>query len=160
RREIGGNETPGSETLGGEKAGVTRTGGNLQHALAIVRVEVLHEPLVNRPRRGEKCLALIEPGSRLTVPVAPHAVRRRVAHRALSGMPENIGPFPRGASPPGGPLVLIYGMRRPTFRLPRFPIEPLPRFRLMSVWFAASLAFLHVVLFLADPNLPTTLRWI
>ena len=51
-------------------------------------------------------------------------------------------------------------MRSPTFRLPRFPIEPLPRFRLMSVWFAAALAFLHVVLFLVDVNLPPTLRWI
>jgi PAS domain S-box-containing protein len=30
----------------------------------------------------------------------------------------------------------------------------------MSVWFAASLAFLHVILFLVDGNLPHTLRWI
>jgi len=30
----------------------------------------------------------------------------------------------------------------------------------MSVWFAASLAFLHVVLFLVDVKLPPTLRWI
>ena len=50
-------------------------------------------------------------------------------------------------------------MGRPTLRLPRLPHEPLPRFRLMSVWFAAGLAFLNVGLFMFDANLPPALRW-
>ena len=44
-------------------------------------------------------------------------------------------------------------------RLPRIPQDPLARFRLLSVWFAAALAFLNVGLFAFDTALPASLRW-
>ena len=56
----------------------------------------------------------------------------------------------RGRAP-----FVLYGMRR----LAIVPPEPLPRFRLLSVWFAAALAFLNAGLFAFDTNLPATMRW-
>ena len=44
-------------------------------------------------------------------------------------------------------------------RLPRIPPDPLARFRLLSVWFAAALAFLNVGLFAFDSSLSASLRW-
>jgi two-component system, cell cycle sensor histidine kinase and response regulator CckA len=43
--------------------------------------------------------------------------------------------------------------------VPRLPQEPLARFRFMSVWFAAALAFFHTILFTIDANLPSSIRW-
>ena len=43
-------------------------------------------------------------------------------------------------------------------RLPRIPSDPLARFRLISVWFAAALAFLNVGLLAFDPSLPVALK--
>jgi len=43
-------------------------------------------------------------------------------------------------------------------RLPRFPSEPLARFRLISVWFAAGLAFLNAGLLAFDPVLGGALK--
>ncbi len=39
------------------------------------------------------------------------------------------------------------------------PHEPLARFRLLSVWFAAAFAFMHVGLFAVDSSLAQPLRW-
>jgi two-component system, cell cycle sensor histidine kinase and response regulator CckA len=50
-------------------------------------------------------------------------------------------------------------MQNARIQMPRLPQEPLARFRLLSVWFAAALAFLHAVLFSFDVNLPLALRW-
>ena len=72
----------------------------------------------------------------------------------LRTKPDAESPAP---SPPGR-LLVLYGMQRPSVRLPRLPQEPLARFRLMSVWFAAALAFLNAVLFTFDANLPPALR--
>jgi two-component system, cell cycle sensor histidine kinase and response regulator CckA len=39
------------------------------------------------------------------------------------------------------------------------PHEPLARFRLLAIWFAASIAFLNVALFAFDAQLTANLRW-
>jgi PAS domain S-box-containing protein len=43
--------------------------------------------------------------------------------------------------------------------LPRIPQQPLARFRLLSVGFAAGLAFLNAGLFAVDPRFSTLVRW-
>lgn len=43
-------------------------------------------------------------------------------------------------------------------RLPKIPQDPLARFRLLSVWFAAALAFFHVVVYARESSFPAAVR--
>jgi hypothetical protein len=78
RREIGRHESPVAEAFRGHEAGVAGAGGDFKNALAGLRIEVLHQPLMDRPRRREHALALFVPVLRLAVPHVPNTIGRDV----------------------------------------------------------------------------------
>jgi hypothetical protein len=88
RSEIGRHEPTVSEPWRRHEARVAGAGGDFKNALSGLRIEVLHQPLVDRARRREPAFALLVPASRLTVPHVSNTIGRDVvchAVRPLSG---------------------------------------------------------------------------